>query len=470
MIKKALNKLVVTLLVVSLVLSVPITASAADNVIQKDENVYAILNQDGQVNHIYVVNSFEVGSEATITDYGDYESLRNLTNTNELLVQNGKINSTISKGRFYYQGNLVSKALPWNIEINYKLDSQEIDPADLIGQSGEVELSIKVSQNKEVGEEFFNHYSMQISTSLDGDKFYNITAEDATVANAGNNKSINFTLLPGNEKTFIIKAEVENFELNPIQFNGVLLAMDISLDGVDGITEDFTKLTDGIQELNNGVVKLNEGSESYYTGISSLADNTGTITNSSNAIEGAISTTSNGLADLLKSSEQLKALANTMLASTDPQSQVFAQGYLSQVEALEQISFGLSALSEQYKQFDSGLLKLSDGIQSLTDGYKALNNGIGTLSDGTKELYDNTAGMDTKINSKIDSMLSDFSNDDFKPVSFVSPKNINVGIVQFVLRTDSLKVPETTVVVEEEKPSLTFWQKLLDLFGLYQED
>lgn len=470
MLKRKINKLIAATLSLSFLFSLPLTANAAVAQIPKDENVYAILGHNGEVNNIYVVNSFESDTEASFTDYGDYNSLRNLSNTNELQVQDGKITSTVPKGRFYYQGDFVSKELPWNIEIDYKLDNKEIKPEDLIGKSGKVEISIDVTKNEKVKDVFFNNYTLQISTSLDGKKFSDIMAEGATIANAGNNKSINFSLLPGDEKTFMIKADVENFELNPIQFNGVLLAMDINLEGTDTMTEDVVKLSDGISKLNDGAEKLKDGSENYYKGLNSLAGNTGKITSSSTAIGSAISDTSKGLAELLKSTAQLNELATAMLKSTDPQTQALAKGYLSQAKALEQISAGLTSLSGQYTQFDAGVGQLAGGINSLNNGYKELNSGISKLSEGTKELSDNTSGMDTKIQNKIDSMVSDFSHKDFKPVSFVSPDNKNIGAVQFAIRTDALKIPEAAATVEEEKAPLTFWQKLLNLFGLYKEE
>lgn len=474
MFKKMIKKLIVTTLVSSLLLSMPLTAikaatSVGSDEIVKDENIYAVLKPDGQVNNIYVVNSFELGSEAMITDYGDYESLRNLSNTKDLIIQDKKITGSAPKGRFYYQGNLASKDLPWKMEIGYKLDNQEIDPTELIGKSGNVAISIKVTQNEKVSKDFFEHYSMQISVNLDGDKFYNIIAEEATIANAGNNKNLNFTLLPGNEKTFIIKADVQNFELKPIQFSGVLLSMEINPEGTDTLTDDFEPLKDGIGQLNDGAGKLEDGSKDYAKGMNTLADNTEKIAKSSSSIDTAISNTSKGLSDLIHGTQQLKELANAMLSSQDMQTKALAQGYLSQIQALEQIAGGTSALSEQYTQFDSGLQQLSDGMQSLKNGYKGIDNGIDKLSEGTQELYDNTSDMDTKMQDKIDSMLSEFSNEDFKPQSFVSENNKNIGTVQFIIRTDSLEVPEVKTTEEVEKAPLTFWQKFLKLFGMYKE-
>lgn len=49
--------------------------------------------------------------------------------------------------------------------------------------------------------------------------------------------------------------------------------------------------------------------------------------------------------------------------------------------------------------------------------------------------------------------------------SFASSKNTNVKSVQFVIKTDEITIPEEEeVVVEENKESKSFIDKLLDLF------
>ena len=53
-----------------------------------------------------------------------------------------------------------------------------------------------------------------------------------------------------------------------------------------------------------------------------------------------------------------------------------------------------------------------------------------------------------------------------EPVSFVSEKNTNVESVQFVMQTDAIEVEETDEAAAAQEEKLSFWQKLLRLFGL----
>lgn len=61
------------------------SAFAAEASCRKEEVVYAILNDDGGVNGVYVVNSF-TGSE-NIVDYGNYTEIRNLTTTDSIQTE-----------------------------------------------------------------------------------------------------------------------------------------------------------------------------------------------------------------------------------------------------------------------------------------------------------------------------------------------------------------------------------------------
>lgn len=38
------------------------------------------------------------------------------------------------KGKFYYQGDLDSAKIPWDVDILYELDGEEIDAKDLAGK------------------------------------------------------------------------------------------------------------------------------------------------------------------------------------------------------------------------------------------------------------------------------------------------------------------------------------------------
>lgn len=77
-------KITAYILSAAMVLGSGISASAAVPNTQKDENVYANLNQDGSVDGIYVVNAYLLDKETDIVDYGKYDSVKNLTTDAEI--------------------------------------------------------------------------------------------------------------------------------------------------------------------------------------------------------------------------------------------------------------------------------------------------------------------------------------------------------------------------------------------------
>ena len=105
-------------------------------------------------------------------------------------------------------------------------------------------------------------------------------------------------------------------------------------------------------------------------------------------------------------------------------------------------------------------------ITDLLAGIVELYDGTVELTDGTGEMRDETDGMDDKINDKIDEMLESITGDNTEIVSFVSDKNINVESVQFVIQTEAVEVEEAVTVESDATETLSFWQKLLKLFGL----
>ncbi len=131
--------------------------SAATVNTPKQENVFANLNEDGSVNGIYVVNGYQLTEDTQIVDYGTYSSIRNLTSSSLLENENGMITTEANKGNFFYQGNLESTDLPWDITITYYLDGAEIKASDLAGKSGALKMVIDVTENKAVKEAFFDN-------------------------------------------------------------------------------------------------------------------------------------------------------------------------------------------------------------------------------------------------------------------------------------------------------------------------
>lgn len=114
---------------------------------------------------------------------------------------------------------------------------------------------------------------------------------------------------------------------------------------------------------------------------------------------------------------------------------------------------------------NTGKLKISVG--EMTEAVGKLYGGTKELANGTAEFSSKTANIDEQISDEIDNVISPVTGNNAETVSFISEKNTNVGSVQFVIKTAAVEKAEAAVSGAAKETKLTFWQKLLRLFGLY---
>lgn len=144
----------------------------------------------------------------------------------------------------------------------------------------------------------------------------------------------------------------------------------------------------------------------------------------------------------------------------------FYQGLLSYTGAVGDAATGAGTLKQNMDTFYGNTETLKTSVGALNDAVGELYGGTEELASGTSEFVDKTSDMDTKIDDEIDAMISSVSGGDGEVVSFVSDRNTDVTSVQFVIKTAAVEKAETAAPTETEEAPLTFWQKLLRLFGL----
>jgi len=511
-------------LMFALLLTLIIPVSAANTPSPKEEVVYGLLNTDGSVKNLYVVNIFDGGN---ITDYGNYTDIRNLTSSEKINKNGDEITINTTADKFYYQGTPESNELPWNIEIRYFLDGKEIDGKDLGGKSGSLKILISIKRNSKVNSIFFNNYALQTTISLDNRLCSNIKADNATIAEAGNKKQIAFTILPGKDAEITITADVRDFEMEPVLINGIKLALNINIDTseftkqIAELTDAVKKLDDGASELLDGINQLSDGMQKYIDGIKAFKDGLEQIPAGINKLSEGASLLKNGLSELSKQNDfimngvlaiqqatfdSVNAQLSVQLGSagfsipvltpenyneilsSDPLSSIpdivavkqqldsiiqFTQGLKSYLVGVSLLDAGASELImgvSEFKNSSSTIVASANELYNagaeLNTAIKKLRDGLASYKAGTKEFREGTSDIDSEIDSKINEILDSLTGSDDKVVSFVSHKNTNVIAVQFVLKTDPISLPETQESVKSEPAKLTIWQRLLKLFGL----
>lgn len=283
---------------------IPMTVAAAEANTPKEEVVYINLNYDGSVKEIYVVNIFDLDEDGRIIDYGSYESLRNMTTTEEIGYSNPVVTIDAKAGKLYYEGKLNSNVMPWNISIHYYMDGTEYSAEEIAGKSGDLKITMSITKNEDCPGNFFEGYALQTSLTLDTKKCSNIVAKGATVANVGRNKQLTYTILPGKGANIEITANVTDFEMSNISINGVRLQLNIEIDD-DAIQATIDKMIDAVNELDKGAGQLNEGAKELYDGTTTLKDKVNQLYAGVGELAVGSSSLSSGLSKITSQNKEL---------------------------------------------------------------------------------------------------------------------------------------------------------------------
>lgn len=482
----------------------------------KEEVVYGILNYDGSVKNLYVVNIFDGGY---ITDYGNYEKVKNLSGIEPIEISGDMITANTKADKFSYQGYLASKDLPWNINIKYFIDDKEISGNDLAGMNGKLKITISVTRNSNIESIFYDNFGLQIALVLNSSLCSNIKADKASVAEAGGKKQINFTVLPGNDFEGTVTADVKNFEMEAISVNAIRLNLDLDID-TSGYLDQFSELIKGIEEVDDGAGKLldglkelSDGSDEYTKGLKAFTDGINQVPAGTEDIyKGAVSL-SMGLSELAKQNDSINKGADTLMQSAfdavnaqisgmglklpeltpENYSDVLSaipdfqmiklqlDGAVQFIEGLkaftdtvamlksgaDELSFGTQKLIESVSEMTSSANAVYDGAAGINSGIKALYDRMANYKKGTGEFRSKTSDLDSNIGEGIGDLLEEMLGSQKEIKSFVSDKNTRIVSLQFALRTEPVEITQVPAIETAEPVKLTFWQKLLKLFGLY---
>lgn len=395
-------------------------AMAATANTNKEENIYVNLDDNGSVDGVYVVNSYDLKKDQKITDYGNYSYMTNLSSESKLNEQNGKITVNGKKGKFYYQGDLDSAKIPWDVDILYELDGEEIDAKDLAGKSGKLKITMKIRENKSADKEFFENYLLQVSLALNTKQCKNIKADGATAANSGDNKQLMYNIMAGQEKDITITTDVDDFEMDPISISGVPMSFDINTDDMDtsALTDKTKDLTDGVKSLNDGAKQLKSGSSELQSGISAYGEGVNALYKGAdtlfagvNKLNPGIKAYTTGVDQTASGAKQLqkqtKNLPNLMTQMTSAITQLnTGSSQLADKDAWNQIESGFTQIEAALKQMKAGLNQMDQ--QGLAPMIASLENS-GALKEGVESLNQGITAADA-YNEKLKSVASNYDS------------------------------------------------------------
>ena len=424
-------------------ISAPVDVSGSA---EKQEVVYASLNNAGGMNSVYVVNVLKAAAGQTVQDFGTYDQVVNLTDTSTINQLSDSViltmpeSETASDTEFSYQGSVPNAQIPWNISITYLLDGQEISAEDLAGKTGSLKLRIETAQNQSVDPRYYENYLMQITCTLPMENATNVKTDQGSIALSGSDVTVSFMVMPDADGSVSLSADVTNFEMSGISFAAIPFSMALDFPDTDSLVSQFDALIDGTEQLHSGAQDLAAGVSSVdaatkqaATGAADLATGATQMTqglqqyqqglrDSAAAAQGSVS--EEDIADARQNYEA--ALGEYAAAFTVAYEQVMTENtQMTQQEALQAAAQQLAG-SSQEQAMNTALQSLltvvstqiasqgaaealtgaADGLGSVDDA-SSLLGGSASLGTGAQELasgLDQLAGGTGELASGVGSL------------------------------------------------------------------
>lgn len=375
--KKALSLLLALCLACAACLG-PAAALAAD----KTEIVYANLRSGGDLDSLYVVNRFEAERAESLTDHGAYRQVTNLTDSSPLRMSGDSVTLSVPEGTLFYQGEPVRSTLPWQFQAAYYLDGTSMRAEELGGKSGQLEMIISITKGDDRYADFYEHYMLSMTVTLDGNRCRRIVADKATIANSGTDRLLTYTVLPSPDVTYTIRCEVTDFTLADIQINGVPMGMDVEVD-TSALTQQVTELQDGVTQLSRGSSRLYSGANSLkggaselHTGAMTLSEGTASLVAGAGDFSDGLSQVKDGSAELAAASGEIMQVVNAYEQAgagtgedmTVSELRQLCRSLLDTVTMMERL---LDAMSGQHAALAGTAQALRDNASALSDGLEA---------------------------------------------------------------------------------------------------
>ena len=299
-----------------------------DSSVEKDETVYAFLNSDGSLKKATV--SEWLHSEGGFDQIEDESILSDITNIkgDEVPEVNGnKLIWNSTNEDIYYQGS-TNKELPLSMEVSYYFDGNKVNPEDILGKSGALEVHIKIINNEEKTQVIKGRtkyisslFPVAVITDLKTDIFKDIEADDATIINESKNQILTFATVSGASQMlaesdidtlndisdklkdeFVIKANVTDFEMPSILMAASSMT---DVDHEDMNSDKLNKLTDGVNSLKDATAEILDGTVKLHDANIELNDKMGEFQSSYAKFQDGINTAKNSQGDIVDGAKQI---------------------------------------------------------------------------------------------------------------------------------------------------------------------
>ena len=346
--------------------SIPAAAIGDGVTATYDEAYYAMTDYYGNLTDGSVVKSYRTNGIATLTDYGDYDEIINLTDGTAPARNGGmttfRLDEKALPGTFYFEGKTTKpfQQLPWTISMSYTLNGVPTKAEDLAGQAGVVEIRLDIVPNERASEYARNNYTLEAMAIFNQDDILSLEAPGAQVQLIGNLRAVLFLGLPGEECHYTIRVGSEDFAFGGMTF----LMVPATLSQL----EEIAKLSERKDDLEDNYNKLS-GS------IDSLLD-------AMTAMTGSLNASANGLEQLNKARGIFSDGKGVIYSGTD----ALREDLSNLADVLEPVEGQIEALSKTISDSKSTLRSMTNTVFDLKGDLKDVESALRDLEDGTGDV------------------------------------------------------------------------------------
>ena len=420
--------------------SIPAAAIGDGVTATYDEAYYAMTDYYGNLTDGSVVKSYRTNGIATLTDYGDYDEIINLTD-GTMPARNGgmttfRLDEKTLPGTFYFEGKTTKpfQQLPWTISMSYTLNGVPTKAEDLAGQAGVVEIRLDIVPNGRASEYARNNYTLEAMAIFNQDDILSLEAPGAQVQLIGNLRAVLFLGLPGEECHYTIRVGSEDFAFGGMTF----LMVPATLSQL----EEIAKLSERKDDLEDNYNKLS-GS------IDSLLD-------AMTAMTGSLNASANGLEQLNKARGIFSDGKGVIYSGTD----ALREDLSNLADVLEPVEGQIEALSKTITDSKSTLRSMTNTVSDLKGDLKDVESALRDLEDGTGDAHKVFSALSSlrKSLKALQEALGGTVKDTSGKLDETIDKNQNVGSTT----VNQVKEAHSAYVEKDRK---TFYQDLLELKG-----
>ncbi len=365
-----------------------------------DEAYYATLDYYGNLMQGSVVKSYIMNGASSLTDFGVYDEVVNLTDGTAPTRGEGsttfQFQADSAPSHFYFEGKTAAPfaALPWTISVSYTLNGVPTKAEDLAGKTGVVEILVDAIPNENASEYARYNYTLEAMAVFNQDDILSLEAPGAQVQLIGNLRAVLFVALPGEEQHFVIRVGSEDFSFGGMSF----LLVPATLSQLD----EIAKLGERKDDLEEDYRKLSGSMDTLLASFSSLGSSLRETAKGLDQLNEARDTVSEGKGQLYEQAD--KALAD--LAALNGTLETLPPHLDSTDQAITDVTGSLTTVTDTTVAIQKHLKDLSACLDDIRDDLQDIHSNSGDMEANLDRLAADLTRLEQRL-AKVESALEE---------------------------------------------------------------